>query len=253
MSEFFDKYKNRLTRNGNDIGDVYKNNTIAFIEATFQASPTFRVLEVSSVEFPEITEMDARVVEVERMGSLREVLFRPNQGLNVGTYIKFDNETWLIFDKYGGIETGMKALVERCNRTLKWKDKDGVIKDVDCIASSADLGSKAKQGRNEIEWNKYDVRLPLGQLYVFVESNADTQTIELGDRFIFGSNVYTVDGIDDTTSIDNNGYGIIQMTIKITTRQEGDDFANRIAVNKYTVEETGETPVDSGENGGMLW
>jgi hypothetical protein len=62
-----------------------------------------------------------------------------------------------------------------------------------------------------------------------------------------------VDGIDDTTSIDNNGYGIIQMTIKITTRQEGDDFANRIAVNKYTVEETGETPADSGENGGMLW
>jgi hypothetical protein len=69
MSNHIDKYKRRLGRNGDDVGKVYDNNTIAFIEATFHASPTFRVLEVKSTELTHITEIDARVVEVERMGT----------------------------------------------------------------------------------------------------------------------------------------------------------------------------------------
>jgi len=172
----FDTFRNRVGRNGINEGDAYNNNTIAFIEATFHASPTFRLLGVKSTEKPTILEMDARVVEVERMGTLREVLFRPtSEGLNVGTYVIFDNETWLIFDRFGQ----NKALAEQCNRTLKWIDKNGIEQEIDCIASAMDLGSKAKQSRNEIEWNKFDVRLPLGQLFVFVELRDETKAIKL--------------------------------------------------------------------------
>jgi hypothetical protein len=77
----FDTFRNRVGRNGINEGDAYNNNTIAFIEATFHASPTFRLLGVKSTEKPTISEMDARVVEVERMGTLREVLFRPTAKL----------------------------------------------------------------------------------------------------------------------------------------------------------------------------
>jgi hypothetical protein len=257
MAEYFDKYKRRLKRNGNDIGEVYKNNTIAFIEATFHASPTFRVMGVKSSKNPEITEMDARVVEVERLGTLREVILRPNQDLDIGTYVTFDGETWIVFDKHGSAGAGksVKLVVEKCNRTIKWRDKDGNVIEHDCVASSMDLGSKAKQGKNEIEWNKYDVRLPLGQLFVFVETNADTSTIKLNDRFIFGRNVYEVVGIDDTTTVGKDGYGIIQLTIKVATIRAEDDFTNRIAYNSYTVEET-TTPTDNANNsgdGGTLW
>jgi hypothetical protein len=261
-----DKYRSRLSRNGTNTGEVYASNTIAFIEATFQASPTFRVLEVVSTEFPEITQMDARVVEVERMGTLREVLFRPNQGLNIGTYVKFDGGTWLIFDKWGSTQshTGLKVLVEKCNRTLKWKDANGIVQEIDCIATQSPLGSKANQGKNDIEWNKYDVRLPLGQLYVFVEKNDITSTISLNHRFIFGSNVYEVFGIDDTSSVDNNGFGVIQLTVKVATKQDADDFQNRIAFNQYETPSTAVLPTDGGENpvdgtnedsgnGGLMW
>lgn len=230
MGEHVDKYKRRLERNGANLGEAYANNTIAFIEATFSSSPTFRVVDVSCIEKPHITEMDARVVEVERMGTLKELLFRPSsEGLNVGSYVTFDEETYLIFDKFGND----KVLVELCNRTLKWKDRDGSIIDIDCIASSMDLGSKAKQSRNEIEWNKYDVRLPLGQLFVFVELRPETKQIELGKRFIFGSKVYKVEGIDDTTMVSKTGYGILQLTVKVDTIKEEDDFENRIAHNIY--------------------
>jgi hypothetical protein len=250
-----DKYKRRLGRNGNDVGEALKNNTIAFIESTFSASPTYRVMEVVSFNDPDITEMDARVVEIERLGTLREVILRPSANLEVGTYVRFDGDTWLLFDKYGGTgATNIKLLAIKCNRTIKWQDKDGNIKEYDCNASATDLGSKAKQSKNEIEWNKYDVRLPLGQLFISMELNPDTKQIGLNDRFIFGRNVYEVTGIDDITNVSRNGYGIVQLTVKITTQRDTDDFDSRLAFNEYTVEETGTPTVEEdGEDGGMLW
>lgn len=254
MSEYLDKYKSRLRRNGENVGESYANNTIAFINNTFHASPTFRVLEVISTEFPTITEMDARVIEVERMGSLREVLFRPHQGLNVGTYVKFDNETWIVSDIWGSIEANnLKVMVQKCNRKLQWNDNQSALKSVDCIASATPLGSKSNQGRNDIEWNKYDVRLPLGQLFVFFEANDLTRKIKMNQRFIFGNNVYEVFGIDDTTMIDKNGFGIVQLTVKLTTKREEDDFVNGIAFNLH--EDTTTIPVQNPNpnEGGSIW
>lgn len=254
MTNYIDRYKRRINQNGKDLGEAYSNNTIAYIESTFDASPTFRVLGVSSVEKPHITEIDARVIEVERLGSLREVLFRPtSEGLNIGTYVTFDNKTWLVFDKYGG-----KVLVEECNRKLKWIDRDGNLISLDCIASSMDLGSKAKQSKNEIEFNKYDVSLPTGQLFVFVELREETLQIQLDQRFVFGRKVYRVTGIDDTTMVreSNNGaYGILQLTIKVTTIKEEDDFENHIAYNTYPDTST-LTPVEGNPDtgrGGRIW
>jgi hypothetical protein len=253
---FSDKYKNRMNRNGADLGEAYSNNTIAFIESTFHASPTFRVLGVNAIDKPHITEMDARVVEVERLGTLREILFRPSsEGLNVGTYVSFDDNTWLIFDSFGK----KKVIAEQCNRTLKWIDKDANLIEIDCIASSMDLGSKAKQSRNEIEWNKYDVRLALGQLFVFVTLTDKTKEINLNQRFIFGSRVYEVVGIDDTTAVDRNGFGILQLNVKVTTIRDEDDFENRIAHNLYKDSQifeeiqglTGET--EEEDKGGRIW
>ena len=246
----FDKYKSRIRRNGENVGDAYNNNTIALIESTFHASPTFRVIGVSSTEMPLVTEMDARVVEVERMGSLREILFRPtDESLNVGAKVIFDGETWLIFDKFGK----NKALAEACNRMLKWRDRDGSLIEVDCIASAMDLGSKAKQSRNEIEWNKYDVRLPLGQLFVFAELTDETKKIRLNDRFVFGAKVYEVVGIDDTTTVSRSGFGVIQLVVKVTTIKEEDDFVNGIALNESYEEEEGAVEPTEPNEEGMVW
>ena len=232
---YIDKYKNRVRTNGEDLGEAYSNNTIAFIESTFASSPTFRRLKVESYEKPHITEMDARVVEVERLGTLREVLFRPtSEDLNEGTYIKFDNFTWLIYDTYD-----KKALVAQCNKKLKWYDKEGKLHNFDCIASASDVGSKAKQSKNEIEWNKYDVNLPVGQLFVFVEYRPETEKIDLGHRFLFGRNAYEIIGVDDNTvirEIDGKSVGVIQFIARITTKNEKDNFETGIAYNHYKVE-----------------
>lgn len=259
MSDYIERYKKRIGRNGNNTGEAYANNTIAFIQSAFEASPTFHVLEVDSYEFPNIKEIDARVVEVERMGSLREVLFRPKQYLNIGTYVRFDNRTWIISDMWGDTTFSSRALVQRCNDKLRialsedWKDEDGVVDrnkvyEKYCVVSQSPLGSKATQGRHDIGFNQYDVMLPLGQLFVYVEKNDATEKVELNQRFIFGDNVYEVYGVDDMSLTNEDGYGIIQYTVKLTIKQENDDFENGIAFNK--IESKSET---NGNTGGKLW
>jgi hypothetical protein len=171
--------------------------------------------------------------------------------------VLFDNETWLVSDVWGDIEHQQKVLVQKCNRTLKWRNAMNEVEEVNCIASQSPLGSKANQGKNDIEWNKFDVRLPLGQLYVFVERNDVTDTLNLNQRFIFGSNVYEVYGIDDISAVDKNGFGIIQLTIKLTTGQDADDFGNLIAFNVYEALEmpfeTEPTLPEDENKGEVIW
>jgi hypothetical protein len=255
MADYMKKYRRRVGRNGKNVGEAYDKNTISFTEATFHKSTTFRVAKVISYEQPNITEMDVRVVSVERLGSLKEILFRPlSKGLNVGTIVEFDEHKWLIFDTF----SEKKATVAQCNRKLKWMDKSGKLQSFDCVASASDLGSKAKQSRNEIEFNQYDIKLPTGQLFVFVELRPETEAIKLNQRFVFGNKVYEVTGIDDTTSVREIGkqsYGILQLTVTVTTIKEEDDFDNKIAFNKYENDSTF-TPKEGDSDigkGGRIW
>ena len=256
--DYINRYRKRLYRNGEDTGEALTNNTISFINRNFTSSPTYRKMEVSSSSNPTLVSMDARVVEIERLGTLREIILRPNESLEIGTYVRFDGYTWLLFDKYGGAgSTSIKMLAIKCNRKIKWvpRGDNSIVCEYDCVASATDLGSKAKQSKNEIEWNKYDVRLPLGQLFISIEANTYTRKIKLNDRFIFGRNVYEVTGIDDVTNIANNGEGIIQLTVKITTQRTTDDFENGLAENIYKDEEINSTEPTSPiiDDGGMLW
>lgn len=260
MSNYINKARRRLGRNGKDVGEVYSNNTSAFMESNFHIATTFNVLEVKSNELPDLNQIDSRVIEIERMGSLRELLFRPYQGLVIGAYVGFDEDTWLVIDSWGNKTMTQKAMMQRCNNRINWLNKDGDMNTYMCIASQSPLGSKSNQGKLEIEWNKYDVSLPLGQLYVFMERNKDTSAITLNHRFIFGNNVYEVTGIDDTSMTNPDGYGIIQLTTKVTTRQDGDDFINGIAFNKYEDVEELNSPFtkilakeEDEDKGGMIW
>lgn len=266
MNDFLDKARKKLSINGESMGEVYENNTSAFIERAFRDSPTFRMAEVYSAQYPDIEKMEVRVINVERMGFLREILYRPYQGLNVGTYVGFDGDIWILTDSWGSIETmQQKSLAQKCNHTLLWSSYENWYKTNEfgekvldeskvnrmfCIASQSPLGSKSNQGKLEIEFNKYDVKLPQGQMYLFLEKNDLTTQISLHHRFILGRNVYEVVGVDDNTLVDIDGYGIIQLTTKVTTIQDRDDFVNGIAFNliKDNVNED-----DNEDGGGSIW
>lgn len=244
MSSYLDRARRKTAKHGNNSGESISNSTINFINSEFANASTFRVMDVSSSRGldKDKKKMDARVVQIDRMGSLREILLRPSESLEIGTYVSFDGDDWLITDKHGGTgTTSVKLTSIRTNNVLKWYDEDSELHEIRCVASATDLGSKSKQSKNEIEWNKHDVRLPVGQLFISVELNDSTEMIGLNHRFIFGKSVYEVTGIDDMTLTEDD-YGIIQFTVKLTTKDHRDDFDNGIAYNRFNSEEGGDTP-----------
>lgn len=251
MSEHRDKMRRRMSHKGDNEGESLKSNSIAFTNKNFKKSPSYRRLAVKSAKYPELTEIDARVMSIERMGDIREILFRPFEGVEVGSYLTFDGNTYLVYDMYGGIDSGkMKVIAEKCTEQLRWRDANGEVQWEYCVASATQLGSKANQGKNALEWNKYDVRLPLGQIFVFIQRNDFTKQLDLNHRFILGSNAYEITGFDDVTSTDVEGLGFIQITMSLTTkRHEKDDFENKIAHNEP---EAVLPPLDEND-GGRLW
>lgn len=243
-----------MNARGKNEGESIKRNATEFANKNFHKSPSYRRMKVKSHKQPELTEIDARVMSIERMGDIREILFRPYEGVDVGCYLTFDGDTYLVYDKFGSIGAGkVKVLAEKCTEKLRWKDGNGTYFDEFCVASATQLGSKANQGKNALEWNKFDVRLPLGQIFVFVERNNKTQSLRLSQRFILGSNAYEITGIDDVTSTDVDGYGFVQVTMSVSTRRESDDFKTKIADNtKPTVVED-DTSNKGTNDEGRLW
>lgn len=231
MVSVFEEYSERVSSYATNIRERYELDTKSFILDNFDDSPTYREIEVYEQE-ESIGTYGVRVNMIERMGNIRSILLKPDKDLNVGNMTSFEGRDWLIFDKFGHVSSGVKVTAMRTNYLLKWIDRDGVLNIKRCYASSSDIGSKSKQSRANIEYNKYDVKLAYGQLYIFIEVTENTRRINLNHRFIINDIVYEVIGVDNTTHVED-GYGIIQYTVKRITRNPKDDFEFGIAHNNY--------------------
>lgn len=231
MVSVFEEYSQRVNSHATNLRERYELDTESFILDNFDDSPTYREIDVYRDEVS-IGRFGVRVNMIERMGNIRNLLLKPNEDLNVGNMTMFEERTWLIFDKFGHRSSGVKVTAMRTNYNLKWIDRNGILHAKRCYASSSDIGSKSKQSRANIEYNKYDVRLPFGQLYIFVEVTEDTKGIDLNQRFIINNIAYEVIGVDNTTHVEDE-YGIIQYTVKRVTKHPKDDFELGIAYNQY--------------------
>ena len=264
MVSVFEEYSERVNSHATNIRGRYERDTKNFILDNFDDSPTYREIEVHKYE-ESIGTYGVRVNMIERMGNIRSILLKPDEDLNIGNMTMFEDRTWLIFDKFGHKENGVKLTAMRTNYNLQWIDRDGVLNAKRCYASSSDIGSKSKQSRANIEYNKYDVRLPFGQLYIFIETTDATEKIDLNQRFIINNIAYEVIGVDNTTHVEDHRivdeetgkeefpkYGIIQYTVKRVTKHPKDDFELGIAYNDYLEKDIDDyLPSDEGRDTNM--
>lgn len=258
MRGIFGEYTERTQARGRNLKERYEKDTDRFIMESFENSPTYREIKVYEKGVYKGIK-GVRVNMIERMGNIRNLLLKPGDDLWVGNMAKFEERDWILYDKFGYHEVGVKMTAMRTNHVLKWKSKDGGLWAIKCYASSSDIGSKSKQSRANIEYNKYDVKLPYGQLYIFIESSEASAEIDLNHRFIINGIAYEVVGLDNTTHVENN-YGLIQFTVKRTTRHPKDNFKLGIAHNNYSIEESNiikvvkdvEVEEDEGR-GGKIW
>ena len=258
MQSIFGEYTERTENNGGSLRDRYRSDTKDFILDSFEDSPTYRDIKVYKQD-KLLDSYGVRINMIERMGSIRSILLKPGESLEIGNMAFFEDRAWLLYDKFGYHGDGVKMTAIKANYELEWIDEDSGSKEPvvkRCYTSSSDIGSKSKQSRANIEYNKYDVKLPYGQLYVFIELTELTEKIDLNYRFIINKIVYEVIGLDNTSHTED-GYGIIQFTLRRTTKHPKDDFEKGIAFNGHIKDETITNAPDKAEKkyegrGGLL-
>lgn len=231
---FSNGFRKRMSRYGSSESDSIKNSTFEFVNSVFSNAPNYRVVLVNGVE------MDVRVLEG-KMANERRLLLRPEQKIDIGSYIDYDSKKWINFDISGDLFSP-KATIQMCNETMKWKDIDGNIHEYHvCISAT-------RNTKFDITSDRMQIELLQGAIYVYAPYIEDVKTIRSAQRFIFGNNAYEVSGLDDLTLVDSNKNGIIQFTCRIVTFHEDDDIENKIADNSQLYIS------ESGEEGGIdVW
>ena len=147
----------------------------------------------------------------------------------LGKYYRFNNYTWLTINTNTTIGSSSTAILQRCNNSLKWYDKTGVLHEWPCVferklsSTQFDLGS---EGVAEVE----------ATTLIKVQRNSETQGIEYNQRFIFNGRAFQVNQINNHIS---DTY--LELYAFETQIQSNDDLINNIAnnigsVNKGTTE-----------------
>lgn len=251
MDDLLAKQRERLGAPQKDgVKNAYIDNTANYVNTTFNNSPSHKKVRVF-IKGEEPREEDAHILDIGRMGNIRECIFRPFVDIPLGTYLEFSDIKWLSFDRYDNHITP-KHTVAQCNRKLKFK-KYGKVYEVDVFATATDIGSKSKQSRNEVDWNKYDVRMPIGQMFLYMQTNEISELIQIDDRFIVSGRAWKVSGFDNVTLTDREGVGVTFITLKNELLREGDDLENGIASSGIMDNEGNDLKEDEVEEGELLW
>jgi hypothetical protein len=219
---YFEKYRNRA---GKSIGDRMREHTENKVQSQLVNSPNYKQVLIGG------TWHDVRLVQGIRVGSL-EILFAPHQDVPIGSIVEFDGETWLITEISHQITIVKKGVMYKCNNTLQWKKANIPYSLPAYITQYYTLGVYDIEAKTGID---YDTAK--GGLFAYVQNNAISKTIILGDKFSINGQAFEVVGIDNISHIVNN-VGYIKLTI-MRTINDGTTIVDNTN-NKVT-------------NGGGLW
>lgn len=245
---------------GENLGDSLRKNTHYLKDKKFSDAMTYRLAKyyVNKGTAKESSgTKDIRVIEIDRQGSIRNILFRVGEKLEVGNILEFDNELWLAYDLFGSTTDDIKLRVSKINDVLKWKDRNGFIHEIPCISTTTALGSSANSNDGGYLDNAYNVHMPTGKILIFAELTEPTTKIELKQRFIVGSKVYKVVYKDDVTLVDSKYYGVLKFILEVDlTYDTKDDFENSLAYNdllEIQDNDENETEIETGNGDDDSW
>lgn len=201
-------YQKMIGATNKSITDGYINDTITHVNEMFSSSPSYREVLVNGI-------LSDCLISRKKSNKI-DLLFRPRVIVDKGAYVTIGKDTFIILDCIDN-EIYPKAYVELCNRSLRWKDDLGEIKDYKCLAK----GTSYEEDDRRIVYNSD------GELVVKVQYNDDTKTIKPQMRFIFDEKTYEVSTIALTDVYD--GTGVLELIMKFSNATETDDKENQVA------------------------
>lgn len=154
---------------------------------------------------------------------------RPNEIVNIGDLINWNNELWLCTEVDPIKKIYCKGYIKRCNNMLRGLDENGKLHEYPCIfdehISQTDFIYKDS------------INTAYGRTTVYVQANDFTSNILENRRFIFNKQAYKVTYIfnhimSDITQLKPSG--VIKIEMVKDQNSEDDDLVNMIAnANSY--------------------
>lgn len=201
---YYDEYMSRLNATKNSLID----STVNLIGSSFKDAPNYKIVKINNSDIESRFNYDKDYI-----GTL---LFKPNTIFSLGEYVEIDNKVWIITD-FNLNYIYPKATVYMCNEAIKWKDKDGIVHSYPCAI---------------LNWYFYNPEefhqlvFVRTEIHVLIKNDDFVKTLYPSQRFILGSQVYQLLGINDISKKD-----ICQLRLDITLKKPEDDFENGIADN----------------------
>ncbi len=161
---------------------------------------------------------DVLIVSEGQKGNM--IMCKPDETVNVGDYVVWDDEYYLITFKYTDDKVQTKASIQKCNHNLKWISTDNRLIIRPCIEDARTLYTTGIREDDKID-------IPDGKVGIQLPYDEDTEPLNRGDCFIFNKTRYRVTFYDRTT---HNGLLLLicdEITINKTTDDEVNEIANR--------------------------
>jgi len=196
-------YEKRLKIDGNSIRERSINNTIDAINDSFVNSPSYFEVYINGAE----TATGVQIISGSSTGgqsnsNIKNILMKPNDVLNNGDLIKWNNEYWLNMsvENVGGAY--LKGKIIKCTQYITI-NKNSILSEVPIVIES---GVRLySQGQDD---NKYITTLS-DDIIVYTPASAN---IEVDDIYTIGRRNYKVKSVQDVL-ID----GLLVVKMEVTT------------------------------------
>lgn len=217
---YLDVWKKKMQNHGENSVQAKLQEGKYFANREFTFDPSYRNAILGKLDLQE-EPIDVRIVNVDRTTAEKKIVFRPDAKIDVGSFIKVAEKTYLIEEfEDNTISPYGKALF--CNQTLNWK---GLDKPIPCWCDNSSYGTKGVISSTYL--NEYD-----GKILFYTQWNEKTKQIRQDMRFIFDNSRYSVYKVVDVNRVVTGNVLRLVMDKTEFSEHEDDDI-NGIAYNEW--------------------
>jgi hypothetical protein len=203
-------YRRRLENGSKNSID----HTKRFIDRNFSLSPFFQYILYNG-------ENVEAIVNAEKKTEEKNLLLRPDERIDKGEVVEFNNHIWLVMD-FNNDEVYPSLKVRLCNQRLT------------DVGDASEIPVVAVGKTNEFDEDENYIIETTKEIFIYA-SYQQAKEITIKDRFIMNVSEYEVIGIDDVSEVYQEK-GIIKFTFEKTDT----------IVTPPTEEPTDDTTTDNG-------
>lgn len=193
MALKWDLYKTRLEITGTTFKERQINDVIDAINDNFEDSPSFYEVSINgSSTLTGVQIVDNSSNDANKVDYIRKIVMKPNDTITVGDIVDWDSKKWIITSAEKFSDVYYYGMMQECNNTLKFYDKNSVsfkLCSIPCIFSRQRL-STDENNYMTLQSGHYLVTIPSGYI---TKSDVDL-------RFILNDSAYKVSSIDNSTN-----------------------------------------------------